>query len=113
MSAYNLNTVERTTFDPVPANIYRLRIRLLSGGVGLEGLLQLAKNLRTEMLVVEYEILHDESGDREYEGRKIRDWITLSANVDNDGVLAPIDGKTANGFRRAVEMGWGKLRDII
>jgi hypothetical protein len=111
---YNLNSAERTTFDPVPSGIYKLRIKLLAGTAGPEGILQLAKNLRTEMLAVEYTILHSESGDREFEGRTFRDWITLAANLNNDDPdLGSIDAKTADGYRRAVKNGWGKLRDII
>jgi hypothetical protein len=104
---YDLNTANRP--KPIPAGIYRVKAKLRAGGSGEEQLLRLAKNLRTQMLDVEFTVLQGE-----HAGRKFFDLITVSADLSNDNPdLGSISEKDAANYQLAVEISLLKLRNMI
>jgi hypothetical protein len=106
---YDLNKADRQReMKPVPPGVYRLATKLRPGGIGTEGLLRLAKNLRTEMLDLELTVVGGE-----YDGRKLWDLITLEADDSNHPDLPSLDREQARKYKTAVDMGRAKLRAIL
>lgn len=107
---YDLNqTAERQDFtQPIPPGLYRFKAKIKPGGTGENGLLRLAKNLRTQMLELELTVIGGK-----YAGRKIWDYVTVAADVSEHPDLASIDAEQADKFQTAARIGLAKVRDLI
>jgi hypothetical protein len=105
----NLNNVEtQRDRTPIPDGVYRLRARVVHGGVGSDGMLRRAKNGRQLMLELECTVVR---GD--YEGRKIWDYPTAELDESTNGSLLPIQTEQLNKLQTSLRMGLVRLRAII
>jgi len=114
--AFNLNTAKKQGDFAIPDGIYRLKARLRPGGAGEDGLLRLAKNLRTQMLDLECTIVADAEGAGEYDGLRVWDLITVYADLSNDpdnNQMMAINADEARRYKIAVKMGLAKLKALV
>jgi hypothetical protein len=118
--AYNLRDTETQGGTTVPAGIYLLKPHVKRGGLGEDGSLLLAKNLRTMMLELEHtielecKIVNGRSWDYEHVGRKLwGDYVTVELDESDDPSLPPIDARKLGNFQTAVRMGRNRFRAMI
>jgi hypothetical protein len=105
----NLNNVEtQRDRTPVPDGVYRLRARVIPGGVGSDGMLRRARNGRQLMLELECTVARGN-----HEGRKIWDYPTAELDESTNGTLPPIEPAALEKLRNSLRMGLVRLRAII
>jgi len=105
----NLNDVEpQRDRELVPSGVYCLKIAVKPGGAGEDRCLRLAKNLRSLMLELRYNVV---GGD--YAGKQIQDFITVDFDETDDPDLPPIELDKLENYHTSVRMGRTKLRAII
>jgi hypothetical protein len=106
---FDLNKAQnQADYSPIPAGTYRLRTRLRPGGVGENGLLRLAKNLRTMMLDFEFQVIGSP-----HDGRKIWDLITVAVDEREDPDLLALNAQQRDNYRKAVAIGLARLRAML
>jgi hypothetical protein len=119
MPVIDLNDAETRT--PIPDGAYQLAIKVKPGNAGPDGLLTVAKNMRSQMLKLEYTVLaevkHKALAPTEHAKRKIFDYITVDYDEQDYGDEAdmlPVEtGDRLEKMRNSVRMGRAKLRAII
>jgi hypothetical protein len=105
----NLNDVEtQRDRTPIPEGVYRLKARVVPGGVGDDGMLRRAKNGRGLILELECTVV---SG--EHEGRKIWDYPTVEIDESTNGGLPPIKADELKKLQTSKRLGLVRLRAII
>jgi hypothetical protein len=93
--------------EPIPAGVYRLRARLMAGTAGPDFLLRRAKNTPVLLMVaLECTVIGSE-----HAGRKV--WDYISAEIDEESMLTPLDVEKRQNLQTAIRMGRNKLRAII
>jgi hypothetical protein len=110
--AINLNDADNQDRSITPPGPYWVKSRIKPGGAGDDGLLRLAKNMSSLMLVLELVILDD----GEWRGKKIVEYVTcgLVEYDDNDEIAPPLlDVNKMEGLKTSVRMGRSRLKAII
>ena len=96
---YDLNEAKDETL--VPPGIYRLKVEVVQTD-------KVAKNLRTQMLVVNCRVIGGE-----HAGSSFREWITTYVDLRDNGVTPPLTEEQAGKYKKAVGFGLAKLRRIL
>jgi hypothetical protein len=92
--------------SPLPAGVYRLRAKLMTGTAGTDFLLKRAKNGVSLMLALECTVVGGE-----YSGRKV--WDYISCELDLSDVITPLPQEKLEKLQTSVRLGRIKLRAII
>lgn len=113
----DLNEAEpQREFTIVPPGVYRLRAKVKPGGMGEDGALRLAKNMRTSMLELEHTIIGGEHEKIQgFINQKVWDRITVSfddRDYDHPDVPA-LTQKQIENYRTSVRIGLSKLRMLL
>ena len=98
-------------FSPVPAGIYQVRAKVKPGGVGPDGVLRIAKNMRAQMLELELTIVGGK-----YDGRRLWDYTTLdfdAGDYPDCPDMPPLEQSQRNKFETSVRLGRAKLKAIL
>ena len=110
MTTLNFNDAPEQ-LGPMPAGIYQVRATVKPGGVGPDGELRIAKNMRSEMLELELTIVGGK-----FDGRKVWDYTMMSFDArqyPDSSDMPPLDRKQRDKFETSVRLGRVKLKAIL
>ena len=96
---------------PVPAGIYQVKATVKPGGVGPDGALRIAKNMRSQMLELELTIVGGK-----HNGRRLWDYTTVNFDAREYPDLPDmpsLDREQRDKFETSVRLGQIKLKAIL
>jgi len=117
MPIVDLNDTESQSPSVIPDGVYQLEIKLRPGSAGPDGLLKVARNLRSLMLVLECiviaEVRKSAVINSDHAKRRVWDYITVDYDESDDPDLPPIEADKLDNYKTSVRMGRARLRAIL
>jgi hypothetical protein len=92
----------------IPNGKYQLKVAIKRGGHGPDGMLRLARNLRSLMLECSYTVVNND----EHAGHKIWDYVTVAFD-EIDSPEFPLESNRLEGYRTSVRMGRARVKAIL